>query len=158
MNHLRKLHSSRLARFLLVGAGNSTINFIVLNAAFYSLRQGKIASSILATSCAIVFSFALNRSFVFRDKDRPLGKFVRFILVSAGGVLLIQTSTYALSVTLLQYFVNGSFALINLSNLLASFVVMFWNYNGYRLLVFIGGENRSARTENDITVSEVEAE
>lgn len=138
MRHTEKLLSSRLARFLLVGLGNSTINFAVLNVAFYYLHQNKIVSSILATSCAIAFSFTLNRSFVFQDKTQPLKKLARFTLISSGGVLLIQTSTYALGAMALQRITKNNFITINLSNLIASFVVMFWNYNGYRVFVFRG--------------------
>lgn len=136
MTLLGKFASYRYARFLLVGAGNTAINFVVLNVSFYSLHQNRIASSILATSCAVIFSFVFNRSFVFRDKSQPLKKFAHFTIVSAVGVLLIQTSIYAVGVFLLQHVVSSNFVIINLSNLIASFVVMFWNYNGYRLLVF----------------------
>jgi putative flippase GtrA len=133
---MEELAKRRFGRFLIVGAGNTAINFAVLNLVFYALHQNKILSSVLATSCAIFFSFTMNRSFVFRNKTQPIRKFMHFALVSAGGVLLIQTSVYTLGVMALQYAISSDFIVINLSNLIASCAVMFWNYNGYRLFVF----------------------
>ena len=147
MKLLSLITNQRVTRFLLVGAANTIINFVVLNFVFYELHLDKIISSILATSCAILFSFTFNRSFVFRDKTRPLGKFVRFTIVSAGGALLIQTSTYAIFVAALQHAFSSDFIVINLSNLFASFVVMFWNYHGYRLLVFKDKPQRDSTIE-----------
>src|SRR5207247_2635083 len=108
-------------------------------------------SSIIATSCAIALSFTLNRNVVFADKDRPIKKLTRFILVSVVGVMLIQNLVYGLCLLMLQNHEAGivnsvhvrfgfqsknDFLVVNLSNLIASFAVMFWNYNGYRLFVF----------------------
>lgn len=134
MGHFKKLLSFRVNRFLVVGAGNTIINFAVLNSAFYSLHLNKITASIIATCCAIAFSFTFNRSFVFRDKSQPVRKFVVFSLVTAAGVLVIQTSVYAICVHLLTG--RSNLMQINVSNLIASISVALWNYNGYRLLVF----------------------
>src|SRR6185437_13634274 len=138
MRYLQKLLSIRLNRFLLVGAGNTAVNFIVLNIAFSSLRLDKLAASMLATSCAILFSFAFNRSFVFKDSSQPVKKFIRFAAVAALGTLLIQTSLYGASVYALNKlgWTTSSIAQINIGNLIASLGVLLWNYNGYRLLVF----------------------
>lgn len=86
---------------------------------------------------------------------------MHFALVSAGGVLLIQTSVYAMSIMSLRHFINSSFIVINLSNLIASFVVMFWNYHGYRLLVFNtnGDSNENFRDgRTTASTTKIEAE
>lgn len=145
MGYIQRVLSMRFARFVVVGAGNTAINFAVLNTMFYGLQQNKIASSIIATSCAIVFSFLMNRSYVFRDTSRPINKFLLFASVSALGVLVIQTSVYSLCVLLLRH--SADFVAINESNLAASLSVTLWNYNGYRLFVFNG--NKAARLEDD---------
>jgi putative flippase GtrA len=149
MIHINKLLSLRLGRFLVVGLGNTTINFAVLNIAFYCLRLPAILASILATSCAILCSFLLNRNFVFRDRAEPLKKLVRFTFISAAGVLLVQTSSYAVFVAMLKHFMSNELVAINLGNLIASFVVMFWNYNGYRLVVFKPQRQSNALVEAD---------
>jgi putative flippase GtrA len=153
MGYVKKIVAFRFIRFLIVGTGNTAINFALLNFAFYGLHQGKLVSSFIATGCAVVCSFVLNRSFVFLDKERPAQKLFVFMAVTGSGVLLIQNSVYALGLHLLQnhtvgvaadmhnltgLHLSGTFMAINLSNVIASIGVMFWNYNGYRLFVFKG--------------------
>lgn len=153
MRYIHKVVAFRVTRFGLAGAANTAANFVVLNFVFYGLHQNKLVSSFVATSCAVALSFVLNRNFVFIDKERPMKKLVRFILITAGGVLLIQNSVYALCLVVLHNHeagvadvIHGYLGLqlsdslidVNLSNLIASFAVMFWNYNGYRIFVFKG--------------------
>jgi hypothetical protein len=92
-------------------------------------------------------------------------KLVIFIAVTVSGILIVQNSIYALGIYLLHNHEVGvinlihgltkislskNFVDVNLSNVVASFLVMVWNYNGYRLLVF-----RAERIGDDI--SEIEA-
>ncbi len=150
MEYVKKIVAFRITRFVVVGLGNTTFNFAVLNFVFYGLHQTKLVSSFIATACAVMLSFALNRSFVFVDKERPAKKLALFILVTAGGVLLIQNSVYALMLALLQHHgVNNDFLVINLGNLVASLMVMIWNYNGYRIFVFRGERHKNVVIETD---------
>lgn len=164
MGQTRKVHKARVARFTIAGAVNTAVNFAVLNFAFYVLHQNKLTSIVLATSCAISVSFMLNRTFVFLDKERPAKKLARFIVVSVIGVFLIQNTVYAIGLALLRsheagvihavYSLSGvklsnNFVDVNLSNLIASFAVMFWNYNGYKLFVF-NGKRRGNEVIEDI--------
>jgi putative flippase GtrA len=151
MEHVKHLLAFRVARFTLAGAVNTTVNFAMLNLMFYGVHLNKIVAIMIATACAIAVSFVLNRSFVFRDKEKPAAKLARFIVVSVLGVFLVQTSVYTVCITLLHgheggiaralysiagYRFSDSFVAINLSNTIASVAVLFWNYNGYRLFVF----------------------
>jgi putative flippase GtrA len=153
MERLKKIVTFRIARFSAAGLINTATNFAVLNVAFYVLHQNKFTSIVIATSCAIAVSFILNRSFVFKDKAQPTEKLARFVAVSVVGIFLVQNSVYALCIVLLRnhesgvidviksitgYRVSNDFVDVNLSNLIASFGVMFWNYNGYKLFVFNG--------------------
>jgi putative flippase GtrA len=138
MEHVKIIIAHRFNRFLIVGAGNTTINFAVLNALTIGLHINKMLSAIIATSCAIMFSYALNASFVFGDSKRQLRRLATFSLIAVAGVLLVQTSVYAVSLVLLDRtgHVRSDGAKVNLANLIASVCVMFWNYNGYRLFIF----------------------
>jgi putative flippase GtrA len=156
MEFIMKITHTRVARFALVGLGNTSVNFIILNLVVFGLHLNRIVSSIIATSCAITFSFVMNRGFVFNDRARPFRKFLNFTVVSAIGVLAIQTSVYALCVWLFSSHTVSNFVTINLSNLIASLCVMFWNYNGYRLFVFNGNStgvesDEITETPNDTT-------
>lgn len=108
-----------------------------MNLCIYAWHTNEFVASVIATSAAIMCSFLTNRRFVFMDRDRSAQKFTRFVIVSALGVLLIQTSVYEVTLSLLTN-AHGTtnVLLINLSNVVASAAVTFWNYNGYRLLVF----------------------
>ncbi len=153
MKYAKRLVASRVTRFTIAGAVNTITNFAVLNFMYYGLHQNKIISIVIATSCAITVSFILNRNFVFSDKERPIKKLPQFMVVSVLGVFLIQNSVYALCIVLLNHHEAGiagviqrglglrlsdSFVNVNLSNVIASLAVMFWNYNGYRIFVFNG--------------------
>src|SRR6266568_3515052 len=108
MEHLKKIIAFRVTRFGLAGLINTAVSFL------------------------------LNRSFVFLDKERPVRKLARFIMVSVAGVFLIQNSVYAVCLVLLHsreagvirtmqsitgYQLSSNFVDVNLSNLVASFAV-----------------------------------
>lgn len=165
MHQVKTIFAARLTRFVVVGLGNTALNFLVLNFAFYALHQSKLRASLIATSCAVALSFVLNRNFVFMDKTRPLRQLVLFVLVTVGGVLVVQNSVYALGIAALRgheawllgslrgigLHVSRDFVDINLSNCLASLVVMVWNYNGYRWLVFKGETHGAEPNSAEVT-------
>jgi putative flippase GtrA len=148
------LRKSRIVRFILVGVTNAAISFGMLNLLYYGLHQGKIVSSIISTSCALLFSFAMNRGFVFADKTRAIHKqFIPFAVVTVSGSFIVLNLVYILGLRLLegneQFIINAvhaitgvtlveSFIDINVSTVLGAIAAMFWNYNGYRLFVFKG--------------------
>lgn len=156
MKKLKSLLSNRIARFIVVGAANATISFGVLNLVFYKFNQGKIVSSIIATTCALIFSFILNRNYVFSDKSRHVHKqFIPFVVVTISGSLLLLNLVYILTLKLLNGHetplidlakdISGitftkSFIDINLSTVVGAIAALLWNYNGYRLFVFNGSK------------------
>ncbi len=154
---IQKIVGFRITRFVAVGILNTGINFAILNIAFYGLHEAKLVSSFMATSVAVLCSFVLNRYFVFKHNGHIGKQMLRFFIVTAVGVLLIQNLIYAIALHLLGFHEAGiisfvyslvkikvasSFVDVNLSNLVASMVVMIWNYNGYRLHVFKGVKSR----------------
>lgn len=152
MGWQRPFVNKRFIRFLLAGSVNTGVNFLLLNLCIYTWHTNKFAASIIATSAAIVCSFLLNRRFVFMDSSRAARKLARFAAVSALGVLLIQTSVYMFSLSLTTVVYGTSDALlVNLSNVLASAAVMFWNYNGYRLLVFTAAKESQNYAKDEET-------
>ena len=150
----RQLLTGRIARFAVVGVCNALLSFGLLNLMFYTFHQGKIVSSIVATTCALIFSFYMNRGFVFSDKNSKVRKQLpAFVIVTVTGSLLLLNLVYILSIKLLagheQVFISPiraltgisfrrSFIDINVSTVIGAAAALFWNYNGYRLFVFKG--------------------
>jgi putative flippase GtrA len=164
---LRKLSSKRIARFLAVGLCNAAISFGILNLAFFSFGQSKIVSSIIATTCALIFSFVLNRNFVFDDKTRSVtNQAPAFILVTITGSLLVLNLVYVGGLKILNGHesmligplqditsirLSKSFIDINISTVVGAIVAMFWNYNGYKWFVFKGSK-KHVTEEVDLTI------
>ncbi len=154
MPKVRTLVTGRIARFAATGLANAAISFGLLNLCFYHFKLSKIVASIIATSCALLFSFILNRNFVFLDKSRRARRqLVPFVLVSVSGSLVVLNLVYAGVVSILarhdQWLIGlvhsttgitlaESFVDINLATVVGAVVAMVWNYNGYRIFVFKG--------------------
>ena len=151
---LGRLLSTRILRFAAVGICNAAISFGLLNLAYYKGGFSKIVSSIISTTCALLFSFVMNRGFVFGDKSRTARQQLpAFVAVTITGSLLVLNLVYALSVHLLEgnehilidpiknltgIVFSKSFIDINVSTVIGAAVALFWNYNGYRWFVFKG--------------------
>lgn len=149
----------RTHRFAIVGVGNAAISFGVLNLAFYMLHVGKIPASIIATTCALIFSFVMNRNFVFGDHSQKAHKqAVPFVIVTITGTLLVLNTVYIITLNLLQgheqplidlvhsltgVTLHANFIDINVSTVVGAVFAMVWNYNGYRLFVFKGVKEQS---------------
>lgn len=156
MKKITQLLSNRIARFIVVGLANATISFGILNITFYKFHQGKIVSSIIATTCALIFSFILNRHYVFSDKSRRIHRqLALFVVVTISGSLLLLNMVYVLTLKILNGHedqiirlaknISGitftkNFIGINLSTVVGAIAALVWNYNGYRLFVFKGSK------------------
>ena len=153
------LRHRRILRFAAVGAANAAISFGVLNLCFYKFEQSKILSSLIATASALIFSFALNRLFVFADRSRRVHQqFVPFAIVTISGSLIVINLVYILMLHILdghetvllriieditRVKLSQSFLEINLSTVIGAIVAMVWNYNGYKWFVFKGSDTHA---------------
>lgn len=157
---LNLLKSKRQLRFVLVGVCNAVISFGLLNLLFYKIHLQKIPASLVATSCALLFSFVMNREYVFKDKDQAARQQLPiFILVTISGSVLVLNSVYIISLhllsghesliigpiqTLTTLKLTGSFVDINLSTVIGAIAAMVWNYHGYKWFVFKGSRHEAA--------------
>ena len=145
-----KYMKKRTIRFIFIGIVNTSINFVILNLAFYDLGFTKIWSNIFATSVALIFSFILNKNFVFAHKGTWFKPFLLFLAVSISGTLILNNTIYALSIYALRNYdasishllhyisipVSPSFVSINASAAIATCFSMVWNYTWYKKVVF----------------------
>lgn len=153
------LRLKQFARFIVIGSCNAVISFGVLNLMFYKFHQPKILSSVVSTSCALAFSFIMNRGFVFGKKEKKVrDQLPKFLMVTISGSLLLLNLVYIISVKLLeghehpiiQFFhlitsitLTKSFVDINLSTILGAVAALIWNYEGYKRFVFINDDQES---------------
>jgi len=152
MSRVAFIFSHRVPRFAVVGIANAAVSFGILNLLFFGLHFSKIAASLVSTACAVMFSFVLNRNFVFADTSKRARKqILPFVLVTISGSIGVLNLVYICSVALLErhglwitplihvvtrLHLSQSFVEINLSTIAGAIVSMMWNYNGYRLFVF----------------------
>jgi dolichol-phosphate mannosyltransferase len=90
--------ASRLGKFLVVGGTGVVLNNAALYAFYQLLRLPLITASALAVSLAIGNNFVLNDRWTFQHpRDAAsLSRFVRFSLVSLGGLLVTTSTLWAL--------------------------------------------------------------
>lgn len=106
----------------------------------------------------MIYSFLLNKNFVFRSKAAVRDEVTAFVLVTASGVLFMHNFAYALIIYILER--NGGlvtfvadllgnkltrdFIIINLSTVVGAVIALAWNYYGYKKFVFT---NKEAKEE-----------
>lgn len=146
--------SKRFRRFLIVGGSNAALHFTVLNVCFSVFGTNKILSSILATICAMTYSFLLNKNFVFRSSAAIRDEVIAFIAVTTSGVLIVHNLVYIFFIYLLDshisvvniveetinYRLSQDSIVINIATIAGACVALIWNYTGYKRFVFVNKE------------------
>jgi dolichol-phosphate mannosyltransferase len=111
---------SEIVRFGLVGASGVLVNTGVLYALHGTAGWPLIPASVLAVEAAIFNNFLWNDRWTFKARDGTPYRFIRFNLVSLGG-LVVNTVILAVLVAL-----TGIHYLV--ANLIAIAVAMAWNF------------------------------
>jgi putative flippase GtrA len=116
-----------LACFGIVGSSGTIVNSVVLWVLVHSCGLPVALASLLATEVAIIHNFVLHDHWTFRAHRTHgswIERLVRFHSVSLGGLILtvcvVWLATAAAHIRLIP------------ANLLASAIVMVWNYIGNR--------------------------
>jgi len=73
--------NNQFSRFLLIGAFNTLLGWIIIFGGMYLLGMSPEASNVLGYSIGLLVSFVLNRTFIFRSSGRPSGELARFLAV-----------------------------------------------------------------------------
>lgn len=139
-----------VARFVLVGASNTAVDFIVLNILIFifGLTQSDPHFVILKSisfSIAAFNSYIWNKNFVFKKGKRNRSEqglqktieFWKFIAVSVVGLFInTAVSSVIFSLASVQFSNFSPHTIANLSALFGSAVVFTSNFLGYKFLVF----------------------
>lgn len=109
--------ASRLGKFLVVGCIGLIVNNAALYAFYQLLRLPLILASTLATSLAIGNNFVLNDRWTFNGRrDAALARaFIRFGLVSLGGLAITAFTLWALVTYLNLHYLVANLIGIGLS-------------------------------------------
>lgn len=123
--------NSQFSRYLLVGAFNTIVGYVIIFGAMYVLEWSPIQSNVFGYSIALMFSFLLNRNFTFRSTGRKSTELIRFLIVFA---ISFGANLVALSV-LVEVFNAHKY----LSQIFAGIVYVVISYAMNKYLVFRSG-------------------
>jgi putative flippase GtrA len=143
-----------VVRFAAVGLVNTFVDFLVLNILVFGIGLNKLPANMISVSVAIIVSYLLNHSIVFRqvgnevDRKRKIALFVLITLVGAfviqNVVIYLFVHVITLPATILQsitdaigFSFSAAFILLNTAKLAATVCTMIWNYLLYRKFVFV---------------------
>ena len=129
------------AKFALVGALNTFLDLGILNLLILvsSISSGPIFSSFKGFSfiVAVINSYFWNKIWTFESGKSNLGKeFSQFLFVSGIGFLLNVGTTAALVDFVGPQFGIAANPWASLSALAGTFIVLLWNFVGYKFWVF----------------------
>lgn len=127
---------ARLARFGIVGAANTVLDFgllFILKSFGLPVELANIAS----TTAAFVFSFLANKKYTFKTSGTNVGReMVLFVIVTLTGLWVLQTLVITLTLPWLTNITHQSDTALLFAKLLATAVSMTWNYVLYTYIVF----------------------
>lgn len=144
---VKQVLSFDIVRFGIVGCTNTLIDFLILNILFISLGAGRITANIISTTCAMAFSYVVNRKVVFRHHAGPHRKqIVLFLAVTLFGLYIIQTLVI-LFLTRVWHGpanvaanafpgIDAAIIATNVAKVFATACTLIWNYIGYKYVVF----------------------
>jgi len=110
--------------------------------------------NILSASSVAVFSFFMNKKFVFQKEDTHHTKVWLFILVTLSGIFILQSLVISISLPLVRPLADfiqsvcislhlpllsnatSNFYTSNIAKIIATAVTMVWNYTLYKKIIF----------------------
>jgi putative flippase GtrA len=131
----------QFAKFGLIGVSNTALNFGVFNILIHltGVTKGLTLSlfSALAFLTALINSYIWNSHWSFQNNNpRTPKEFFQFFAVTFTGLLINSLIIYIVTQHIPP--VGGISAVVwaNVANLIATLVVMFWNFSGFKFIVF----------------------
>lgn len=119
--HMKYLLDVRLLKFGIVGISGMVIDFLITWLLKEKCKVNKYIANSAGFCAAVINNFILNNTWTFdTPDDGTAGRFVKFIIVSAGGLILSNITLYFL----IKY-VKANFYLLKL---LLIGIIFFWNY------------------------------
>ena len=144
LNFLKDRHPKRFLKFSAVGAVNFLIDLSILNLLSFAtgINRGIFAAFFSAVSFLVanLNSYFWNKKWTFKKNNSQRGEggnsgYKTFLAISVLGVAVNIFVIYVLTTFISQpYF--SDLVWLNVSKLIATGLVMFFNYFGYKKFVF----------------------
>ena len=134
--------SKQFSRFVVVGFINTAINFFVLNVLSFltGIEKGAGASLLSGISFLIanLNSYILNKKWTFKEHSAKnvARQFTKFFSVSLGGMAINIVIVGVLTTYIQPPFEIDGKIWLNISKAAAVGISMFWNFSGYKFMVF----------------------
>lgn len=156
LHHQIRVFTAELAKFGLIGAANTALDFAILNALHFGLHWGPLTAKCVSTAIAATSSYFMNRHWTFRHRARSgmRREYTLFFLLNLVGLAI---GLVCLAVT--KYGLNkDSIAAINAANLVGlvlGTVFRFWSYRRWVFLAdgHLAVEERPDEDAEPITVT-----
>ena len=128
----------QFAKFALVGILNTAIDFGALNTlvlwtGIYK-GSGTLFINPLGFILAVCNSYYWNRRWTFAGAKQ--GNFIVFVAVTLVGLAINNSIVYGISTYVSPYFGASGAQWINVAKVGATAISLFWNFAGYKLIVF----------------------
>jgi dolichyl-phosphate beta-glucosyltransferase len=134
-------------KYCLVGCFVTGVDFTLFSLCFYVLLLGAVGSKLVAFSGAVIVSYALNRAWTFRSRNKKVRQqFSRFLTVSVVGAGLSSVGIYLLIDILAVHPL--------LANGITSSLVLSWNFLANKYWTFRAGGQRP-RFQEELPLKEV---
>ena len=135
---LKNRHPKRFAKFSVVGFINFLIDFLILNLLSFvtGINKGVFAAVFSAVSFLVANanSYYFNKKWTFKENNSN-SSYKAFLIVSVFGIVINISVIYFFTI-----FVNQSYfsdiIWLNISKIIATSFVSFFNYFGYKKFVF----------------------
>ncbi|OGD95445.1 hypothetical protein A3F02_03265 [Candidatus Curtissbacteria bacterium RIFCSPHIGHO2_12_FULL_38_9b] len=128
----------QFSKFALVGVLNTAIDFGILNLMILltgiTSGIGIIPLNIVSFSAAVTNSFFWNKKWVFQSPKEA--NFITFFVITLIGLVINSSIVYIITTFVPPVFVESETLWANLAKVLATGVALFWNFTGYKLIVF----------------------
>ncbi len=141
-----KKEVKRFAKFAIVGAAGSVTDFTILNVLIQVFGASLVLANTVSFSVAVAQNFVLNRLWTFPESQtrRAHRQLLQFLGVSLVGLGINQLVFLSLHHALDAFWISAwgegiGFTLsYNFAKLLATGVVLFWNFTANRLWTYRG--------------------
>lgn len=131
------------AKYVMVGFFNAGIDFAVFNFLMFltNIENGPLISSFKTVSfvVAVTNSYFWNKYWAFEagtSKEKKTTEFAKFIIVNIVGAFINVGITSAIIFVISPKLGFSQLAWNNIAAVIASAIVIIWNFIGFRLIVF----------------------